>query len=108
MAVIVMEEDDLERLLDKVVSRAIEVYAVQVPSSLPPALTITEFMDLLKISRPTATEVMKRPDFPVNRMFGNPRIPTGLLLRWIDEHTEWIDKNAGEEFNVRRRKHAAG
>ncbi|QSF42704.1 hypothetical protein [Paenibacillus tianjinensis] len=103
-----MEEADLERLLDKVVSRAIEAYAVQVPSSLPPALTTVEFMELLKISRPTATEVMKRPGFPVNREFGNPRIPTGLLLRWIDENTEWVQKNAGKEFKARRRKHATG
>lgn len=107
MSVVVMDSDDLERLLDKVVSRAIEAYAVQVPASLPPVLSIMQFMDLLKISRPTATEVMKRPDFPVNREFGNPRIPTAMLLRWIDEHTDWVDKNAGEEFKSRRR-HANG
>ncbi|NUU62656.1 hypothetical protein [Paenibacillus agri] len=102
MAVIVMEEADLERLLDKVVSRAIEAYAVQVPSSLPPVLSRTQFMELLDISAPKASEVMKRPDFPVNREFGNPRIPTGLLLRWIDSHTDWVEQNAGEEFKVRR------
>ncbi|MNP83916.1 hypothetical protein D3C76_1830020 [compost metagenome] len=50
---------------------------------------------------------MRRPDFPVNREFGNPRIPTAMLLRWIDEHTEWIDNNAGEDFKAKRR-HAIG
>ncbi|MFF2909959.1 hypothetical protein [Paenibacillus sp. NPDC057934] len=97
-----MEEADLERLLDKVVSRAIEAYAVQVPSSIPPVLTRTQFMDLLDISAPVATALFKRPDFPVNREFGNPRIPTGLLLRWIDQHTDWVEANAGEEFKARR------
>lgn len=96
MPLIVMEEADLERLLDKVVSRAIEAYSVQVPVSLPPVLTRLQFMELLDISAPKATEVMRRPDFPVNREFGNPRIPTGLLLQWIDKHTECFDKNAGE------------
>ncbi|MEK4452337.1 MULTISPECIES: DNA-binding protein [unclassified Paenibacillus] len=104
MSVVVMDSDDLERLLEKVVSKAIEAYAVQVPTSLPPVLSIKQFMALLDISRPTATEVMRRPDFPVNREFGNPRIPTGLLLQWIDKHTEWIDQNAGEDFKARRRR----
>ncbi|MDH6427222.1 DNA-binding protein [Paenibacillus sp. FSL H7-0716] len=107
MGVVVIGIDELEQLIDKAVSRAIETYAVQVPTSLPPALSIVQFMELLDISRPTATSVMKRPDFPVNREFGNPRIPTGLLLQWIDKHTEWIDQNAGEEF-IARRRHAFG
>ncbi|WP_375104917.1 hypothetical protein ACDZ28_13490 [Paenibacillus sp. RS8] len=102
MALIVMEESDLERLLDKVVSRAIEAYAVQVPSALPPVLNRMEFMNLLDISAPKATELMKRPDFPVNREFGNPRIPTGLLLRWIDEHTDWVEANTGGKFRDKR------
>lgn len=107
MSIVVMDSDDLERLLEKVVSKAIETYAVQVPSSLPPVLNRIQFMDLLDISAPKATELMKRPDFPVNREFGNPRIPTAMLLRWIDEHTDWIEKNAGEDFKARR-KHATG
>lgn len=104
MPVVVMDSDDLERLLDKVVSRAIEAYAVQVPSSLPPVLNRIQFMDLLDISAPKATELMKRPDFPVNREFGNPRIPTGLLLQWIDDNTDWIDKNVGEKFQNNRKR----
>ncbi|MEK4237545.1 DNA-binding protein [Paenibacillus sp. FSL H7-0714] len=104
MSIVVIDSDDLERLLEKVVSKAIEAYAVQVPTSLPPVLSIKQFMELLDISRPTATEVMRRPDFPVNREFGNPRIPTALLLRWIDEHTEWIDNNTGEDFKAKRRQ----
>ncbi|ASA21999.1 hypothetical protein [Paenibacillus donghaensis] len=107
MGIVVMDSDDLERLLDKVVSRAIEAYAVQVPIALPPVLTRTQFMNLLDISSPTATALFKRPDFPVNREFGNPRIPTGLLLQWIDEHTDWVSKNAGDNFKSKRR-HATG
>lgn len=107
MALIVMEEADLERLLDKVVSRAIEAYAVQVPSSLPPVLNRTQFMELLDISAPKATEVLRRPDFPVNREFGNPRIVTALLLRWMEEHTDWVQENTGDKYKPKR-SHAAG
>jgi hypothetical protein len=107
MAVIVMEEADLERLLDKVVSRAIEAYAVQVPVSLPPVLSRTQFMELLDISAPVATALFKRPDFPVNREFGNPRILTSLLLRWIEEHTDWVEENAGDNYKAIR-NHALG
>ncbi|KUP22367.1 hypothetical protein [Paenibacillus sp. DMB5] len=107
MALIVMEEADLERLLDKVVSKAIEAYAVQVPVSLPPVLNRTQFMDLLDISAPKATEVMRRKDFPVNREFGNPRIPTALLLRWIEQHTDWVQENAGVNYKSKR-SHVAG
>lgn len=103
MALIVMEETDLERLLDKVVSRAIEAYAVQVPNSLPPILNRTQFMELLDISAPTATALFKRPDFPVTREFGNPRIPTSLLLRWVEEHTDWIEAHAGESYKAKRK-----
>lgn len=104
MSIVVMDSDDLERLLEKVVSKAIEAYSVQVPTSLPPVLSIKQFMKLLDISRPTATEVMRRPGFPVNREFGNPRIPTGLLLQWIDDNTEWIDDNAGQKFQYNRKR----
>ncbi|AIQ59727.1 hypothetical protein [Paenibacillus borealis] len=107
MAVVVMDSDDLERLLDKVVSRAIEAYAVQVPVSLPPVLSRTQFMELLNISAPVATALFKRPDFPVNREFGNPRIPTALLLRWIEEHTDWAEDNVGDKFKAIR-NHATG
>ncbi|GGF83045.1 hypothetical protein GCM10010912_30210 [Paenibacillus albidus] len=107
MSVVVMDSDDLEHLLDKVVSRAIEAYAVQVPISLPLVLNRAQFMELLDISPPKFTELMKRPDFPVNREFGNPRIPTGLLLRWIEKHTDWVEENTGEGFKARR-KHATG
>lgn len=95
MAVVVMESDDLAKLIAQVVEQKIREHAVQVPSGLPPVLTKTQFCELLDISLPKAGELFKRPDFPVNREFGNPRIPTNLLLKWIEDHTDWVDANAG-------------
>lgn len=103
MAVIVMDSEDLERMLEKVVEQKLKEHAVQVPTSLPPVLNKTQFMELLDIGANKAQELFNRPGFPVNREFGHPRIPTGLLLKWIDEHTEWVEENAGKTFKARRR-----
>lgn len=101
MALVVIESEDLEKMIDKAVSRAIEIYAVQVPISLPPVLTKTGMMQLLDIKANKAQELFNRPDFPVNREFGHPRIPTGLLLKWIDANTNWVNDNAGNGYNAR-------
>nr|WP_236338540.1 DNA-binding protein [Paenibacillus plantiphilus] len=67
-------------------------------SSMPPLLTRTQLMELLEIGSTKTSELLGRNDFPVCREFGNPRVPTHLLMKWIDEHTEWINNNAGTKW----------
>lgn len=66
---------------------------------LPALLTKQEFKKLLNIGETKASELLKRADFPVLREAG-VLIPTHLLMRWIEDNTQWIQKNA-KPFKVR-------
>lgn len=59
---------------------------------LPTILTRSEAMEVLRCGATTMSELMRRPDFPVIREFG-VRIPTHLLMKWIEENTQWIAQN---------------
>ncbi|WP_223264039.1 hypothetical protein [Paenibacillus sp. IHB B 3084] len=59
-------------------------------------------MELLDIGATKATELLNRDDFPVIREFGHPRVPTRLFMEWVESHTDWINENAGNEWNRRR------
>lgn len=61
---------------------------------LPPLLTRKQFMDLAGIGESKCAELFNRQDFPVNREFGHPRVPTKLLFDWVYAHTDWIERNA--------------
>ncbi|MFW5436605.1 DNA-binding protein [Paenibacillus apiarius] len=63
-------------------------------NQLPPLLSRTEMMKLLRISDTKATELLRRPDFPVCREAG-VLIPTNLLFRWIEKNTGWLESNSG-------------
>ena len=67
---------------------------------LPPLLTRTEMMALLRISSWKATELMGRPDFPVMREAGL-LIPTDKLFLWIDRHTQWVEEET-DYFNLEK------
>lgn len=67
---------------------------------LPALLTKQEFKKLLNIGETKASELLKRADFPVLREAG-VLIPTHLLMRWIEDNTQWIQKNA-KPFKVGR------
>ncbi|WP_083390570.1 hypothetical protein [Cytobacillus oceanisediminis] len=60
--------------------------------SAPTIMTRTEAMEFLKCGATTMAELMRRPDFPVIREFG-VRIPTHLLMKWIEKHTNWVEQN---------------
>ncbi|MGD6845265.1 hypothetical protein ACQCVH_22435 [Bacillus infantis] len=60
--------------------------------SAPAIMTRTEAMEFLKCGATTMSELMRRPDFPVVREFG-VRIPTHLLMKWIEQHTNWVEQN---------------
>jgi len=86
----------LQDAIDSAVDKALERHAFK--STLPPLLTKSDLQDLLDIGATKASELLNREDFPVIREFGHPRVPTHLLLTWIDDHTEWITDNAGDKW----------
>lgn len=59
---------------------------------LPPLLTRTEFMELVGISGTKCNELFHRPDFPVNRELGHPRVVTKDFFEWLHA----TNQNAGE------------
>ncbi|PDY43047.1 hypothetical protein COL60_22450 [Bacillus pseudomycoides] len=70
---------------------------LQKQNELPPFLTVTELMELLHIKRTKASELLNRSDFPVCREAG-VLIPTHLLFKWMENHTDWVENNA-EYYN---------
>lgn len=61
---------------------------------LPQLLTRKQFMEFANISEAKCAQLFNRQDFPVNREFGHPRVPTKLLFEWIDRNTDWVGANA--------------
>ena len=59
----------------------------------PPLLSRNQLMEFLGIKANKASELLNRQDFPVTREFGHPKVPTHLLMKWIEEHTQWVEKN---------------
>lgn len=94
-----LDTDQLKALIDAAVSKAMENYS---PNQLPPLMTKQQFMDLLDIGATKASELLNRDDFPVIREFGHPRVPTHLFWQWVEDHTDWIQQNAGEGWKKRR------
>jgi hypothetical protein len=89
-----IEEKLLNLQLDSMFQKAYErgVEDARAKYSTPEIMTRTETMEFLKCGSTTMTELMKRPDFPVIREFG-VRVPTRLLLKWIEQNTRWVEKN---------------
>lgn len=100
MGVVVIEVEDLQKMIHEAVAEAMKGHLTR---ELPPILTRTQFMELLDIGESKTAELFNRPDFPVNREFGHPRIPTALLFKWIEEHTAWVNQNAGDQWKRNRK-----
>lgn len=64
----------------------------QVVEELPAMMTRSELKAFLHIGDTKTSELLARADFPVFREAG-VLIPTHLLMRWIEEHTDWIQSN---------------
>ena len=60
---------------------------------LPAMLTRDELKGFLRIGDTKASELLSRADFPVLREAG-VLIPTHLLMRWVEDNTQWIQKNS--------------
>jgi hypothetical protein len=100
MSVVVIEVQDLKQWIQETVAEALRNHLIK---ELPPFLTRKQFMELLDIGESKTAELFNREDFPVNREFGNPRVPTHLLMRWVDEHTEWVSNHAGDGWKNRKK-----
>lgn len=66
--------------------------------TLPPILLMRDIQDYLKVSRATAYDLARRPDFPVLRLGRSFRVPTRAFLEWVDKNT------GGEEGGSRERE----
>ncbi|WP_342422932.1 DNA-binding protein [Paenibacillus sp. FSL E2-0178] len=104
MPVVVIETDDLERWIRETVAASVQTATTQ---ELPPFLRREEFMNLLGIGEAKTAELFNRPDFPVIRDFGHPRVVTHLLMQWAEKQVGWINENASEKYKARR-NHATG
>ncbi len=67
---------------------------IKAQNDLPALLTRKQFMELADIGETKCAELFNRQDFPVNREFGHPRVPTALLFEWINRNTDWVQTNA--------------
>ncbi|PPA70076.1 helix-turn-helix domain-containing protein [Jeotgalibacillus proteolyticus] len=83
--------DQLQEVINNAVDKAIKRHALK--DSLPALLTRKQFMQLLDIGDTKASELLNRKDFPVFREAGHPKVPTKQLFEWIDQNTNWVQKN---------------
>lgn len=70
------------------------LHDAQTKHSLPPLMTRKQFMEFADIGSSKCNELFNRRDFPINREFGHPRVPTKQLFKWIELHTEWVREHA--------------
>lgn len=89
------DDELINTLAKKIADRSMELILERVNSlnaNLPPVLTREEAKRLLKIGDTKMSELMARPDFPINRDFG-VKIPTRMLIEWVERNTQWIEDN---------------
>lgn len=84
-------EETIRQIIREEIGQAVE--ELQTKNELPPFLTRTEMMEVLRISSTKAAELMNRPDFPVFREAGL-LIPTEMLFEWVRRNTRWMEKNS--------------
>jgi hypothetical protein len=90
------DDDLIDALAVKIANRATEILEDRIHSmsnDLPLVLTREEAMQVLRVGATTMSELMRRPDFPVNREFGI-KIPSHMLMKWIEQHTRWMEQNS--------------
>ncbi|MNI26126.1 hypothetical protein D3C73_798100 [compost metagenome] len=93
---VTLDIKSLEEAINSAVDAAIKKHAFA--SSLPPLLTRPQVMEIFGVKATKIAELFNRPDFPVLREFGHPRVPSHLMMQWIDENTDWVSKNASHKF----------
>ncbi|MER2459397.1 hypothetical protein [Bacillus subtilis] len=88
------DEQFIDQIAAKIADRATEMLVERLGSlnELPPVLTREEAMKVLRCGPTKMSELMARPDFPVNNEVGK-KIPKHLLIKWIERNTRWIEEN---------------
>ena len=88
------DEQFIDQIAAKIADRATEMLVERLGSlnELPHVLTREEAMKVLRCGQTKMSDLMARPDFPVNDEFGK-KIPTQLLFKWIERNTRWIEEN---------------
>lgn len=61
---------------------------IEMINKLPPLLTRKQFMEVANIKDKKCNELFNRPDFPVTRELGHPRVVTSKLFEWIEQDIE--------------------
>lgn len=84
--------DEFRKIIREELNAAREQKPVTI-RELPAMLTREELKDFLRIGDTKASELLSRADFPVMREAG-VLIPTHLLMSWIEENTQWIQRNS--------------
>ncbi|MGX7596329.1 DNA-binding protein [Planococcus plakortidis] len=93
---LMLSVDDLKGIVQEAVSEAVSQLKLErgMIKQLPPLLTREEFMEVMRISSKTATNIINRPDFIVYRK-GRILIETAFLFDWIRRNSDWVEENTG-------------
>ncbi|WP_281659098.1 hypothetical protein [Halobacillus sp. Cin3] len=66
--------------------------------TLPLILSRDDVKEILDIGQNKTSELMSI--LPKIKGFSHPKIPSKSFLEWINENTEWVEKNAGKDAKV--------
>ena len=85
-----LSKEELSQIADELREELVPLIIDELKAerSLPPLLTRKQFMELVDIKDTKCAELFNRPDFPVNRELGNPRVPTQLFLEWVNRNSQ--------------------
>lgn len=84
-------ESKMQEMIQQAYERGVE--DARTKYDLPQLMTRKQFMEFANIGESKCAELFNRQDFPVNREFGYPRVPTRLLFQWIEMNTDWVNAN---------------
>jgi len=91
---LMLSAEELKKIVQEAVSEAVKQLNLDGGriEKLPPLLTRKEFMEVMRISPPTAIKIMERPDFKVFRK-GKILIETEFLIGWIHRNSDWVEEH---------------
>lgn len=94
MIEIKLDSTQIEDMVAAVAERVIAKQQEQAPiAGLPLTLSKKQVEEHLGIGATKVQELFNRSDFPVTRVCGHPRVPTQLLIKWLEQHTNWVEEN---------------
>ncbi|HLS07745.1 hypothetical protein [Lentibacillus sp.] len=93
-----IDENTMDQIADNIATQAFEKFSKKIDGymNLPVVLNREQLKEVLDIKNNKVSELLNREDFPVLRDTGRPKIPSKQLLVWIDQNTEWVGVNTGQ------------